>query len=169
MGVVLVCFDPFLGFHSMKAHSHPQRPSCKRTWFVLHDFQRICLRVILSACLCFWLFPDGNKKKEKKKKKKKKKLWWWVGEKRTIFFSEFFSRKGFVVVLGVRGGKESGAWTRVGISLFVQKEGGLRTRYDDSRTANVGARKGRPWAGRSAYVWSVSEVFLSWPCVAYQS
>jgi hypothetical protein len=24
MGVVLVCFDPFLGFHSMKAHSHPQ-------------------------------------------------------------------------------------------------------------------------------------------------
>jgi hypothetical protein len=31
------------------------------------------------------------------------------GRKKEDFFSEFFSRKGFVVLLGVRGGKESGA------------------------------------------------------------
>ncbi len=93
-------------------------PPCKRSWFVLHDFQRICLRVILYACLCFWLLPDGNKKK-----KKKKKLWWWVGERRRIFFSKFFSRKVLVVLLGVRGARRAGREQEWGYRcLFGRKE-----------------------------------------------
>jgi hypothetical protein len=91
-------------------------PPCKCTWFVLHGFQRICLRVILSACLCFWLFPDRNKKK------KKEKLWWWVGEKRRIFFFKF-QEEGFCSAAWSSRGKESGAWTRVGYRcLFGRKE-----------------------------------------------
>jgi hypothetical protein len=69
MGVVLVCFDPFLGFHSMKAHSHPQPLPVQAHMICPSRFSEDLSASDPVCVSLFWLSPDGNKKN-------KKTLWW---------------------------------------------------------------------------------------------